>query len=122
MSTTAPSPAKPSPPSKPIDILPTQLSQLYANLHPILLLSILIFSFPSLVRDPINTLLGIAPTTTILQAFYCVLCLPSSNQAAPGSSTTTRPGQKKKPVKPAQDVWAKTVVRYIPHPSFPAPC
>ena len=99
--------AAPIPPSKPVDILPAQLSLLYANLHPILLLSILFFSFRTLVDDPVNTLLGLAPTVAIIQALYCVICLPSTGQTP---APTLKPGQKKKAAKPAQDVWAKVVV------------
>lgn len=97
----------PVPSSKPVDILQSQLSLLYANLHPILLLSILLFSFRTLVDDPVNTLLGLAPTLAILQALYCVLCLPSTGQTP---APTLKPGQKKKAAKPAQDMWAKVVV------------
>ncbi|KAK5170413.1 Glycosylphosphatidylinositol (GPI) anchor assembly protein [Saxophila tyrrhenica] len=99
-----------TPPSKPVDILQTQPSLLYSNLHPILLLSILLFSFKTLVRDPVNTLLGLAPTVTILQALYCVLCLPSTNQAP---APPQKPGQKKKQAKPAQDAWAKAVPAFL---------
>lgn len=96
------------PPSKPIDILQSQAAQLYANLHPILLISVLLFSFKTLVEDPVSTLLGLAPTVTILQAIYCVLSLPSSGQT---TTATPKPGQKKKSAKPTQDAWAKVVVR-----------
>ena len=99
--------AVPAIPEKPIDILQTQVSLLYANLHPVLLLSILVFSFNTLVDDPVNTLLGLAPTLAVIQALYCVLCLPSTGQTP---APTPKPGQKKKAVKPAQDVWAKVVV------------
>ena len=98
----------PIPPAKPIDVLQNQYALLYANLHPILLLSVLFFSFRTLVEDPVNTLLGLAPTIAIIQAVYCVLSLPPKGQTA---ASNTKPGQKKKPQKPAQDVWAKIVVR-----------
>ena len=90
-------------PLKPVDILQTQIAQSYAHLHPILLLSGLLLSFRSLVHDPVNTLLGLAPTVTILQAVYCVLCLPIPGQAA-------KSGQKKKASKQSQDIWSKIVV------------
>lgn len=100
-------PAFASPPSKPVDILSSQTSQLYSNLHPILLSSILAFSFKTLVHDPVNTLLGLAPTVAILQALYCVICLPSTGQTPP---PVRKPGEKKKPQKAGQDIWAKIVV------------
>ncbi|EME49762.1 hypothetical protein DOTSEDRAFT_68518 [Dothistroma septosporum NZE10] len=91
---------------KPVDLLQSQLSLLYANLHTILLLSLIPLGFKSLVEDPVNTLLGLAPTVAIVQALYCVLCLSSSGQApAPKSKF----GQKTKTGKPIQDTWAKVV-------------
>ncbi|RMX88709.1 hypothetical protein D0869_01424 [Hortaea werneckii] len=106
-------PAFASPPSKPVDILSSQPSQLYSNLHPILLFSILAFSFKTLVHDPVNTLLGLAPTIAILQALYCVICLPSTGQTPP---PVRKPGEKKKPQKAGQDIWAKIVVCFLAPP------
>ncbi|KAI7218904.1 hypothetical protein KC333_g3283 [Hortaea werneckii] len=103
-------PAFASPPSKPVDILSSQTSQLYSNLHPILLSSILAFSFKTLVHDPVNTLLGLAPTIAILQALYCVICLPSTGQTPP---PVRKPGEKKKPQKAGQDIWAKIVPAFL---------
>jgi len=100
--------APPSPiPSKPIDILQSQTSQLYANVHPALLLSLLLLSFNALVSDPVNTLSALAPAVALLQAIYCVLCLPYTGQAP---APAHKPGQKKKAVKPGQDIWARLVV------------
>ncbi|KAF1821192.1 uncharacterized protein K489DRAFT_268634 [Dissoconium aciculare CBS 342.82] len=100
----------------PIEILTTPESRFYANLHPILLLSIFIAAFRSLVADPLNTLLGLAPTVAILQAAYCVLCLPSSGNP---STAPAKPGQKKKKAaKPTQDLAAKIVVCPFPHSFF----
>ncbi|KAK5124718.1 hypothetical protein LTR85_001431 [Meristemomyces frigidus] len=99
-------PEQAQPPAKPVDILQNQPSQFYANLHPILLLSLPLFSFRSLVDDPVNTLIGLTPALAILQAIYCLVCLPSTGQAPPPPH---KPGQKKKAAKPAQDVWAKVV-------------
>ena len=107
-------PAPALPPSKPIEILQTQVSQLYANLHPIVLASVLFFSFSRLVQDPVNTLLGLAPTVAVLQAMYCVICLPSTGQTP---QPPPKPGQKKKQVKPTQDILAKAVVCLVYHKS-----
>ncbi|KAK4546827.1 hypothetical protein LTR36_001559 [Oleoguttula mirabilis] len=97
-------------PAKPVNLLQSQPSQFYANLHPILLLSLPLFSFKSLVNDPVNTLLGLTPALAILQAIYCVVCLPSTGQAPPAPH---KPGQKKKAGKPAQDIWAKVVPVFL---------
>ena len=93
--------------TKPVALLDTQYAHFYTNLHPILLLSILVFSFKTLVNDPVNTLLGLAPTVAVLQALYCVLCLPSTGQTPPPAK---KPGEKKKAQKPGQDIWARIVV------------
>ncbi|KAK3722546.1 Glycosylphosphatidylinositol (GPI) anchor assembly protein [Vermiconidia calcicola] len=103
-------PAAAAPNEKPVEILQNQASQFYANLHPVLLLSILLVSFRSLVQDPVSTLLGLAPTIAVVQAVYCVLCLPSTGQPA---ASPPKPGQKKKAAKPAQDLWAKAVPAFL---------
>ncbi|KAK5135875.1 hypothetical protein LTR08_004524 [Meristemomyces frigidus] len=101
---TAESKPKPAqPPPSVVAILQTQPSQLYAHLHPVLLLSLVFFSFAQLVNHPVNTLLRLAPVTAILQAIYCVVCLPSTGQIP------HQPGQKKKTGKSAQGAWAKVV-------------
>ncbi|KAK3088990.1 Glycosylphosphatidylinositol (GPI) anchor assembly protein, partial [Teratosphaeriaceae sp. CCFEE 6253] len=106
MSAAAPEgkPASVQAPSKPIDILQSQTAFAFANLQPILLLSTLLYSFTSLVADPVSTLLRLAAGTAVLQAIYCVLCLPSTGTAP---SPPPKPGQKRKALKPGQDVWAK---------------
>lgn len=101
-------PGDPQKPLKPVDILQNQPSILFANLHTVLLLSLVPISFRSLVNDPVNTLLGLAPTVAIVQAIYCIVCLPSTGQTPPPAH---KPGQKKKSGKPVQDIWAKVVVR-----------
>lgn len=110
-----PTPSKPqamAPPTfKPIEILAGQSSFSYAHLHPVLLLSLLLLSFQRLVADPIKTLLSLAPPLVVLQALYCVVCLPSSGKAVPEASS--RPGMKKgKTAKGGVDWWSRIVVRY----------
>lgn len=95
-------------PGKPVELANDALAQLYANLHPALLSGLIVFNFPSLVRDPINTLLAQAPLVALLQAAYCIICLPSTGQTAPAGA---KAGPKKKSPKAAQDIWAKLVVR-----------
>lgn len=118
----SPSTMNPFATPKPTDLLPTSTSLLYANLHPILLLSILAFTFPAVVADPVPALLGLAPTTALLQGLYCVLCLPSTGQSPPEEKR--KGGEKRKAGKAAgsQDVWAKVVVRSFPpyHANMPS--
>nr|POF08190.1 glycosylphosphatidylinositol anchor biosynthesis protein 11 [Quercus suber] len=107
--------AAPPPPSKPIDLLSGQYSFSYSNLHPVLLLSLLAVSFPRLVADPVSTLLGLAPTVVLLQAGYCIVCLPSLGRPLPpaaASSSSSKPRPKPKPSRTASDdLWARVVVR-----------
>lgn len=102
------------PTSKPtIDILPDPTAQLAANLHPVLLLSLLALSFRSLVRDPMPTLLGLAPTVAVIQLVYCAVCLPASGQAATTAvgASANKPGSKrKKPRRGMRDVGARVTV------------
>jgi len=103
-------PVEDTPPSKPINILSNQPSLFFANLHPVILLSLLLVNFRTLVQDPINTLLALAPVVAAIQAIYCVVCLPPAGQIA---APPPKPGQKKKAAKPAQDIWAKVVVSML---------
>jgi phosphatidylinositol glycan class F len=91
---------------KPVTLLQSQMSLLVSNLQPILLGSLLPVFFGSLVRDPVNTLIALIPTVAIIQAVYCVFCLPSSGQPAP---TKLKPGQKSQSKQKA-DLGAKLVV------------
>ncbi|KJY01193.1 gpi-anchor biosynthesis protein (pig-f) [Zymoseptoria brevis] len=96
--------------SKPVALLQDQTSQLVANLHPILLASLLPVFFGRLVGDPVNTLLALAPTIAIIQAVYCVFCLPVNSQAPPPPKS--KPGQKKLP-KPVPDLGSKLVPAFL---------
>jgi phosphatidylinositol glycan class F len=91
---------------KPVALLQNQMSLLVSNLQPILLGSLLPVFFGSLVRDPVNTLIALVPTVAIIQAVYCVFCLPSSGHPAP---TKLKPGQKSQS-KQKTDLGAQLVV------------
>lgn len=100
-------------PSKPVELLQNQYAPLYTHVHPVLLLSLVSFSFGHLVQDPISTLLAAVPIVALLQAIYCVVCLPSTGHR---TAAPPKPGQKKKAVKPGQDIWSKIVVLPMPNP------
>ncbi|KAK5114117.1 hypothetical protein LTR62_002686 [Meristemomyces frigidus] len=105
--------------AKPISLLITQTSTFYSNLHPVLLLGTLLFSFRSLVADPVTTLLGLAPTIAILQAMYCILCFPVAQNGDVKRSGTnkgsTAPGGSKKktgstkPTGQELDIWNRVI-------------
>lgn len=97
--------------SKPVEVLQNQPSIFYANLHSILLVSILLVNFNALVNDPVQTLVALAPVSAALQAIYCVVCLPSSGQSP--TSHAHKPGQKRKALKSEQDIGARLIVSRI---------
>jgi len=84
----------PTPPpqtlTKPINLLPTPLANLFSTAHPALLLSYYYLRFPSLVADPVTTLLHALAPITLIQITYAVICLP----AAGSSSKKVKPGKK----------------------------
>lgn len=105
--------------SQPISILPTDSARLYTHIHPVLLLGSLYLSFGKLVNDPVNTLLWALLPLSLLQAAYCVTCLPASS----GSSTQPTPSKtpKRKRVQFAKSPissGSKIIVRHGPFGSF----
>lgn len=96
MSTTtaAPKSVKSSPPQGTIDVLNNDIARIYANIHPVILLSSFFFTFPSLVKDPMTALFGSLLPLSILQTVYAGLCLPGSNSSTLNASQ--KPGQRKK--------------------------
>ncbi|KAG7009847.1 GPI biosynthesis protein [Physcia stellaris] len=97
--TTTDTPALPSksrkitPVSQPIPILATPLSRSYAHIHPIALLSLSYACFPSLVSDPVPTLLSSLLPLSALQLSYTILCLPphSTRNSRSREATSEKP-------------------------------
>lgn len=79
----------PLPAGKVVEVLDTSTSRVYAHLHTLLLLAIVPVSWASLVAAPVSTLLHLAPTTLVLQALYCAVCLPQTGQPTTSTTTTT---------------------------------
>lgn len=78
MTTTISAGPLPRPPTPTIDVLPSPTAQLYSYVHPTLLLSLYAIRFPTLVADPISTLLSDLPVVAALQIAYVVTCLPQA--------------------------------------------
>ena len=100
---TVPSPLlrKLVPTSQPISLLPTPEANVYTHVHPILLLTLYYFRFPSLVASPVSTLLSSLIPLSILQITYTVLCLPptpsgSRSASAPAKKTKSKRGPSTK--------------------------
>lgn len=57
------------------------ISPIYTHLHPLLLLGLFYYQFPSLVENPVETLPQTALGVAALQLLYLCICIPGSNQA-----------------------------------------
>ena len=84
------------PVSKQIALLPSDSAQLYTHIHPVLVLGSLFFLFPSLVDDPVGTLLWALVPLSALQATYCVICLPPSSGSSTPQATPSRTPKRKR--------------------------
>ncbi|KAF2800239.1 hypothetical protein K505DRAFT_320632 [Melanomma pulvis-pyrius CBS 109.77] len=83
------------PPAVPIEILSSDAARIYTHIHPILILSLYAYKFPSIVADPVPALLSSLIPLAILQIVFVAICLPPT-----GSNTVVvekkKPGEKKK--------------------------
>ncbi|KAK5018524.1 glycosylphosphatidylinositol anchor biosynthesis protein 11 [Cryomyces antarcticus] len=81
--------------STPIDILQNDFAKVYTHLHPILVLALFYYQFPSLVADPVLSLTSSLAPLGILQIAYVTICLPATGaMAAP--TAPLKPGQRRK--------------------------
>jgi len=81
-------------PSLPIELLPTDLARHFTHAHPAILLAAYTIRFPSLVSDPVPTLLSSLLPLVIIQASYAVICLPATGTATK-LIKKAKPGAKK---------------------------
>lgn len=82
--------------SQPISVLPSNIARIYTNIHPILILALYYFCFPSLVADPVSTLKKTCAPLAHLQITYCVVCLPPSSGSSTPASKSSKTPQKKR--------------------------
>jgi len=125
MTTVLSSQTKPRPPASPIDILNNDTARLYTHIHPILVLSLYAFQFPSIVADPVPALTTTLIPLSILQIAYVALCLPPTGGTAtqvPGNDKR-KLGEKKKVEKGRveRDISGKIIVGPLPLPSYCKP-
>ena len=69
------------PTSQPVSVLHTDAARTLTHIHPALLLAYYYFRFPSLVTDPISTLLRDLLPLAAIQTSYAVVCLPLNSPA-----------------------------------------
>lgn len=67
--------------SHPIESWDDGVSPIYTHLHPLLLLGLFYYQFPSLVEKPVDTLPQTALGVAALQLLYLCICIPGSNHA-----------------------------------------
>lgn len=100
MSTPASGQKTEKPRSLPIKHLDNDIAKLYTHIHSVLVLSSYIFSFQSVVANPVRSLYILLLPLSILQVAYVVLCLPPAGITSTASSqkagTTKVFGGKKK--------------------------
>lgn len=78
---------------KPIAPLQTESSKIFRHLHPILLLSAYNFQFPTLVRDPVSTMLNSLLPLAVVQSVYLATCLPVAGES-PKTGGAGKKGKK----------------------------
>ncbi|KAF2646371.1 hypothetical protein P280DRAFT_387553 [Massarina eburnea CBS 473.64] len=91
-------PAVPRAPASPINILNNGTAKLYTHLHPILVLSLYAYRWPSIVADPVPALTSALVPLSILQIAYVAICLPPTGGTASTvpQADKRKPGEKKK--------------------------
>ncbi|CAI6341348.1 unnamed protein product [Periconia digitata] len=94
-------PPKPRPPPTPISHLPTDSARLYTHIHPLLLLSLYTYQFPSIVADPVAGLAATLVPLAALQIAYVAVCLPPTGNgtgsgAGNGPASGGAGGEKRK--------------------------
>lgn len=87
--------SKPKPSAAaPIEPLKNDAAQIYTHVHPVVVLSLYVFSFKSIVADPVPALLNILAPLAVLQIAYVAICLPPTGETP--KVKKTKPGEKKK--------------------------
>lgn len=108
-------------PSTAIDILNNDTAKLYTHIHPIIVLSLYAFKFPSIVKDPVPALTNTLIWLGILQIAYAAICLPPTGGGT-ASAGKSKPGEKRKKDvgKLENNINATIIVRGIAF-SLPSP-
>lgn len=91
---------------QPITPLPNPLSKIHSQTHPLLLLTLLYLSLPSLISHPTTTLLHTLPLLLFLQLLHAHTCLPPHqvrpfpSHPPPHNQLTPPPPKKPSPLPP----------------------
>lgn len=103
--------SKPKTPATPIETLHNDTAKTFTHIHPILVLSLYAYKFPSIVADPVNALTESLVWLGVLQIAYVAVCLPptgSTNVVA----EKRKPGERKRagPGKLEKELGGKVIV------------
>ncbi|KAL1856350.1 hypothetical protein VTK73DRAFT_8307 [Phialemonium thermophilum] len=79
----------------PVRINPSPAARAARHIHPVLLLSLFVYGFRSLVADPVSWMWRSLPVLIAIQAVYAVVCLPVAGSQSAKAAKKTRPGEKK---------------------------
>ncbi|KAH7067434.1 glycosylphosphatidylinositol anchor biosynthesis protein 11 [Paraphoma chrysanthemicola] len=80
----------------PISPLPNDIARTYTHIHPLIILSLYAYKFPSIVADPVPALTSILAPLAVLQIAFVALCLPPTGETP--KVRKVKPGEKKRHV------------------------
>ncbi|KAH7083807.1 glycosylphosphatidylinositol anchor biosynthesis protein 11 [Paraphoma chrysanthemicola] len=80
----------------PISPLPNDIARTYTHIHPLIILSLYVYKFPSIVADPVPALTSILAPLAVLQIAFVALCLPPTGETP--KVRKVKPGEKKRHV------------------------
>ncbi|KAI2638869.1 GPI biosynthesis protein Pig-F [Hypomontagnella submonticulosa] len=84
-------------PTQAVRIMESSQAQVVRHLHPVLLASLFLARFSTLVADPVSTMSSAIPVVVVVQVTYAITCLPAAGSQIAKPAKKLRPGEKKKP-------------------------
>ncbi|KAI2473197.1 GPI biosynthesis protein family Pig-F-domain-containing protein [Annulohypoxylon bovei var. microspora] len=84
-------------PTQAVQTIASPLAQVVRHAYPVLLISLFLIRFDSLVADPVAAMSNSLPIVMAMQVMYAVTCLPPAGSQATKPAKKLRPGEKKKP-------------------------
>jgi phosphatidylinositol glycan class F len=93
----------------PVEPLTNDTAKVYTHIHPIILLSLYAYQFPSIVADPVPALTNTLIWTGALQVLYAVICLPPTTGGS-ASADKKKQGDKKKAARAEGGINGKILV------------
>lgn len=98
-------------PSAPIEVLDSDFARLYANFHPLLVLTIYAIRFNAIVAEPVRALTVLLAPVGLLQFIYVVVCLPPTGSSTTSASKSPKGTRGKKATGKGDGSSGRAVVR-----------